>query len=164
MLSQTPGALGLALLRSPFSRKSNLPVPLGPVPQGWRPLPPSLQAQPLQCWWPVLPIHTSPNCPLPSFLMSCRDSRGISQTSLVLTDRSASLGIPLWHGTAKRQQSPAALSCRRVREKSGRGGGVPQEKERERERELNENSRHRTRYTLVTTTKKIIIDLCRKSF
>lgn len=57
-----------------------------------------------------IPIHTSPNCPLPSLLINCRDSRGISQTSLVLTDRSVSLGIPLWQGTTRRQQRPAALS------------------------------------------------------
>lgn len=59
----------------------------------------------------ALPIHTSPNCPLPSFLRSWRDSRGISHTSLVLTERSASLGVPLGHGTARRQHSPAARSA-----------------------------------------------------
>lgn len=59
-----------------------------------------------------VPIHTSPNCPLPSLLINWRDSRGISQTSLVLTDRSVSLGIPLWQGTTKRQHRPAALSDR----------------------------------------------------
>ena len=65
----------------------------------------------------ALPIHTSPNCPLPSFLRSWRDSRGISHTSLVLTERSASLGVPFWHGTARRQHSPAARSAA-----PGRGG------------------------------------------
>lgn len=59
----------------------------------------------------ALPIQTSPNCPFPSFLRSWRDSRGISHTSLVLTERSASLGVPLWHGTARRQHSPAARSA-----------------------------------------------------
>lgn len=59
----------------------------------------------------ALPIQTSPNCPLPSFLRSWRDSRGISHMSLVLTERSASLGVPLWHGTARRQHSPAVRSA-----------------------------------------------------
>lgn len=58
-----------------------------------------------------VPIQTSPNCPFPRRLISCSDSRGISQTSLVLTDRSARRGIPLWQGTTKRQQSPAARSA-----------------------------------------------------
>lgn len=69
--------------------------------------------------WPRLPeatgsvpIQTSPNCPFPRRLMSCSDSRGISHTSFVLTDRSARRGIPLWQGTTKRQQSPAARSAR----------------------------------------------------
>lgn len=57
-----------------------------------------------------IPIQTSPNCPFPRRLISCSDSRGISHTSLVLTDRSARRGIPLWQGTTKRQQSPAARS------------------------------------------------------
>ena len=68
--------------------------------------------------WPRLleatgsvPIQTSPNCPFPRRLISCSDSRGISHTSLVLTDRSARRGIPLWQGTTKRQQSPAARSA-----------------------------------------------------
>lgn len=56
------------------------------------------------------PIQTSPNCPLPRRLMSCSDSRGISHTSLVLTDRSVRRGIPLWHGTISLQHSPAALA------------------------------------------------------
>lgn len=60
----------------------------------------------------ILPIQTSPNCPLPSFLMSCSDSRGISHTSLVLTDRSASLGMPRWQLPTRRQQRPAARSDR----------------------------------------------------
>lgn len=56
------------------------------------------------------PIQTSPNWPFPRRLMSCRDSRGISHTSLVLTDRSVKRGMPLWHGTIRRQHSPAALA------------------------------------------------------
>lgn len=56
------------------------------------------------------PIHTSPNCPLPRRLMSCSDSRGISHTSLVLTDRSVRRGMPLWQGAISRQHSPAALA------------------------------------------------------
>lgn len=56
------------------------------------------------------PIQTSPNWPLPRRLMSCSDSLGISHTSLVLTDRSARRGMPLWHGTISRQHSPAALA------------------------------------------------------
>lgn len=58
----------------------------------------------------VLPIQTSPNWPLPSFLISWRDSRGISHISLVFTDKSASLGMPLLQLPIKRQHSPAALS------------------------------------------------------
>lgn len=57
-----------------------------------------------------IPIQTSPNCPFPRRLFSCSDSRGISHTSLVLIDRSARRGIPLWQGTTKQQQSPAARS------------------------------------------------------
>lgn len=56
------------------------------------------------------PIQTSPNWPLPRRLMSCSDSRGISHTSLVLTDRSVRRGMPLWHGAIRRQHSPAALA------------------------------------------------------
>lgn len=72
----------------------------------------------------ALPIQTSPNCPFPSFLRSWRDSRGISHTSLVLTERSASLGVPLWHGTARRQHSPAARSAHGAGD-SSQGGHRP---------------------------------------
>lgn len=61
---------------------------------------------------PFLPIQTSPNWPLPSFLISWRDSRGISHISLVFTDKSASLGMPRLQLPIKRQHSPAALSKR----------------------------------------------------
>lgn len=64
---------------------------------------------------PFLPIHTSPNWPLPSFLISWRDSRGISHISLVFTDKSASLGMPRLQLPIKRQHSPAALSEREQR-------------------------------------------------
>ena len=57
-----------------------------------------------------VPIQTSPNWPLPSFLISSRDSRGISHISLVFTDKSASLGMPRLQLPIKRQHSPAALS------------------------------------------------------
>lgn len=56
------------------------------------------------------PIQTSPNWPLPRRLISCSDSRGISHTSLVLTDRSVRRGMPLWHGTISLQHRPAALA------------------------------------------------------
>lgn len=64
-----------------------------------------------------LPIQTSPNWPLPSFLISWRDSRGISHISLVFTDKSASLGMPRLQLPIKRQHSPAALSERERRDK-----------------------------------------------
>lgn len=67
---------------------------------------------------PFLPIQTSPNWPLPSFLISWRDSRGISHISLVFTDKSASLGMPRLQLPIKRQHSPAALS-ERERETEG---------------------------------------------
>lgn len=57
-----------------------------------------------------LPIQTSPNCPLPSFLISWRDSLGISHTSLVFTDRSASLGMPRLQLPINLQHKPAARS------------------------------------------------------
>uniref|UniRef100_A0A671UCA2 Uncharacterized protein n=1 Tax=Sparus aurata TaxID=8175 RepID=A0A671UCA2_SPAAU len=53
---------------------------------------------------------TSPNWPFPSFLISWRDSRGISHISLVFTDKSASLGMPRLQLPIKRQHSPAFLS------------------------------------------------------
>lgn len=59
-----------------------------------------------------LPIQTSPNWPLPSFLISWRDSRGISHISLVFTDKSASLGMPRLQLPIKRQHRPATLSDR----------------------------------------------------
>lgn len=65
-----------------------------------------------------VPIQTSPNCPFPRRLISCSDSRGISHTSLVLTDRSARRGMPLWQGTTKRQQSPAARSAHSTRQRA----------------------------------------------
>lgn len=57
-----------------------------------------------------LPIQTSPNCPFPSFLISWRDSLGISHTSLVFTDRSASLGMPRLQLPINLQHKPAARS------------------------------------------------------
>lgn len=75
-----------------------------------------------------VPIQTSPNCPFPRRLISCSDSRGISHTSLVLTDRSARRGMPLWQGTTKRQQSPAARSAHSTRQRA--------KKSRDREREM----------------------------
>lgn len=69
---------------------------------------------------PPLPIQTSPNWPLPSFLIRWRDSRGISHISLVFTDKSASLGMPRLQLPIKRQHSPAALS----------GGGAARDRKR----------------------------------
>lgn len=69
---------------------------------------------------PVLPIQTSPNWPLPSFLISWRDSRGISHISLVFTDKSASLGMPRLQLPIKRQHSPAALSESERERQTGR--------------------------------------------
>lgn len=101
-------------LQSLWHARSHVPELPGPdpvsavLPHGAGGSPPPLPARAPAAQG--LPIQTSPNCPLPSFLRSCSDSRGISHTSLVLTDRSASLGIPLWHGTTRRQHSPAARS------------------------------------------------------
>ncbi len=49
--------------------------------------------------------------------MSWSDSLGISQTSLVFTDRSASLGMPRLQLPIKRQHSPAARSKEQSTEK-----------------------------------------------
>lgn len=68
----------------------------------------------------ALPIQTSPNWPLPSFLISWRDSRGISHISLVFTDKSASLGMPRLQLPIKRQHSPAALSESERERQTGR--------------------------------------------
>lgn len=51
-----------------------------------------------------------PKLPISQSLDQLQGFSGISQTSLVLTDRSVSRGIPLWQGTTRRQQRPAALS------------------------------------------------------
>lgn len=79
------------------------------------PLPPTRIPSPL-----ALPIQTSPNWPLPSFLISWRDSRGISHISLVFTDKSASLGMPRLQLPIKRQHSPAALSESERERQTGR--------------------------------------------
>lgn len=87
---------------------------------------------------PSLPIQTSPNWPLPSFLIRWRDSRGISHISLVFTDKSASLGMPRLQLPIKRQQSPAALSGGREardRKRRGAGGGEGREGEQTDRRE-----------------------------
>lgn len=81
-----------------------------------------------------LPIQTSPNWPFPSFLISWRDSRGISHISLVFTDKSASLGMPRLQLPIKRQHSPAALSEREGRDKQAR----------KRERKKTEGKRQQT--------------------
>lgn len=47
-----------------------------------------------------LPIHTSPNCPLPSFFTSFRDSRGISHSSCaqgLWGTRDMQGAVSLWH-------------------------------------------------------------------
>lgn len=85
---------------------------------------------------PFLPIQTSPNCPLPSFLISCRDSRGISHISLVFTDKSASLGIPRLQLPIKRQHSPAALSERERRQTDRRRKEETRERERKQRAEV----------------------------
>lgn len=72
----------------------------------------------------ILPIQTSPNWPLPSFLIRWRDSLGISHISLVFTDKSASLGMPRLQLPIKRQHSPAALSERGREKKEWQRGGV----------------------------------------
>lgn len=83
---------------------------------------------------PFLPIQTSPNWPLPSFLISWRDSRGISHISLVFTDKSASLGMPRLQLPIKRQHSPAALSGgeRWARRQVKKGGKRREEEEENR--------------------------------
>lgn len=104
---------------------------------------------------PFLPIQTSPNWPLPSFLISWRDSRGISHISLVFTDKSASLGMPRLQLPIKRQQSPAALSGgeRWARAQVKKGGKRREEEENRVEKKANMRDKHGWSLACVTDRK-----------
>ena len=59
----------------------------------------------------TLPSHTSPNCPLPSFLSSLIDLLGISQTSLLISNMA---GFCLGHGFINLHTRPSACALWKI--------------------------------------------------